>query len=222
MFELKPRAALVHYHHHDDSASHIYEEIPDTNEAIYLDVLHEIDLSTKKIVRFNNALHKQPQPSKCETLSSFKCILKKSPSPSVSLHSPQSNHSMSSTSSSASSSSSNGQIYTNSSIASSSSSIHSVAFNALIDTVLNRFHTSPAKRTQPAAKSSPNSTSISSLAKNSPVSGASPCCRCGLSADESRLSFRVTNLTLEDLKIRQRMIKKTQERMNGCGSAVQV
>ncbi len=229
MFELKPR-------HQDDPASHVYEEIPEikatqtSNDNIYLDVV-VLDDSTKKIVRFNNS-NIQNQPNKTETLSSFKCILKKKSN----LHSPQSNHSMSSSSSS---------YYTNSSISSSSSSIHSAAFNALIDTFLTRFQTSTKKN---LSKKRPNKgTSLNTLFNNDSASstsssmssltnqtGVSTCCRCGVfsglndknnGSNQSRLSFRVTDLTLEDLKIRQRMICK----MNmggglvlGPGSAVHV
>ena len=224
MFELKPRLP------HDDPASHIYEEIPElahqpppplpqSNSAIYLDVVVLDESSNKKIVRFNNSIQQnQQQSQKSETLSSFKCILKKNKS--SNLHSPQSNHSMSSSASSTSSSS----YYVNSSISSSSSSIHSATFNTLIDTFLNRFQqTSAKKSTGKKQRPQLNDLSGSYFSSMSSLTNQTKnqCCRCGSSSSNaSRLTFRVTDLTLEDLKIRQKMIYKNEQRISG--SAVHV
>lgn len=132
---------------------HIYEEIADENSAkcsqenVYLDVLNETT-NTKKSVRFT-----APQPKvkyHYSETNNVKCILKKKPVPLSMLQiSPGScegqQHECCSPSSDSTSSFSS-QIYTNSSIGSNTSSLnstHSVAFNNMVDSFLNRFKTLP-------------------------------------------------------------------------------
>ncbi len=128
-------------------------------------------------------------------------------------------HSPSSASSSASSSFSSGQIYTSSSICSQSPSLtstHSVAFNQMIDSFLNRFKTTPtttatkkSKKSSKSLSTSSTSSSQSSLSVDSSLNSNS---KASESANKAtRLSVRVSNLTLEDLKLRQRMLCHQQQ-----------
>lgn len=220
---------------------HIYEEISDNesspyredeNNSMYLEILdnHElegynrINIDTaKKSVRFNRNSNNQFSQSRTELKNSI--LKKSSPAPSLQIspgtqdclfsHSPSSN-------SSASSSFSSGQIYTSNSICSRSPSLtstHSVAFNQMIDSFLNRFKTNPINNVKKAKKQNtkPIKALNSSLSNSSTSSSQSSLSVESLNnlnskasslpnSKENRLSVRVSNLTLDDLKLRQRML----------------
>ena len=198
---------------------HIYEEISDA-DSVYLEIADEIQRisidTNKKSVRFNRSNHGAKQANSLNRGS----ILKKQQPIQISPGSQECmfSHSPSSASSSASSSFSSGQIYTSSSICSQSPSLtstHSVAFNQMIDSFLSRFKTPPTTTTKKSKKSSKSlstsstSSSQSSLSVDSSLNSNS---KASESANKAtRLSVRVSNLTLEDLKLRQRMLCHQQQ-----------
>ena len=201
---------------------HIYEEISDT-DSVYLEIADEIQRisidTNKKSVRFNRSNHGAKQANSLSRGS----ILKKQ-QPTMVQISPGSqecmfSHSPSSASSSASSSFSSGQIYTSSSICSQSPSLtstHSVAFNQMIDSFLNRFKTTPTTTTTKKSKKSSKSLSTSSTSSSQSSLSVDSSLNSNSKASESankaiRLSVRVSNLTLEDLKLRQRMLCHQQQ-----------
>ena len=154
-----------------ESESHIYEEISDqemttnlryfsnnnSTTPIFLNTLDDkvvFSDTHKKSVRFIKASQNNNNTiNPLMTVPNMKCILKKSP-PNIQIDSPSqeclcSSHSPSSSSSG--SSFSNGQIYTTNSIGSNSSTLsstHSVAFNQMIDTFLNRFKNNEKKSSE--------------------------------------------------------------------------
>lgn len=186
---------------------HVYEEIQENNlNHYYSDISNDIceDFGTKtssssssrKCVRFN------PRNELTNTirLSSLNSILKK-----PSLDSNESELSSSTNSScSFGGTSGCGGYYTNNSISStnSSSSNHSLVFNQLVDDFLNRLPDKP-NDAQTKAKKSKHKNSEKQQTKKDAI-----CLKTNNQSlnNDPRLSFRVTNLTLDDLKKRQKVI----------------
>lgn len=200
---------------------HIYEEIID-----YYDNKETSTLSTrKKCVRFtaNNAHFTDNSTLPANSSNILMPILRIDPLLKVNNNSNMFSSSISSTSSSSSSSSCG--IYTNNSILSANSSLtsnHSLQFNQMVEDFLTHCTLKLNKSKQidennkkiKKKKKSLDSTSISSSSSNSNnsvyLSDSKCCCSSFSTANNqdlmNKLSYRVTNLTLDDLKKRQKLI----------------
>ncbi|RMZ93483.1 hypothetical protein BpHYR1_053377 [Brachionus plicatilis] len=176
----------LNIHNHEE---HVYEEIQDSNPNHYYSSLSNEVSKNRKCVRFNN----RTEPVKTNTLTS---ILKKP------CHDSTESDLSSSTASSCSFSAFG--YYTNNSISStnssnSSSSSHSLVFNQIVDDFLSRLPDRSEKKK--GVKTNSDKKSKKEVKKSS-----SACVVKGGESNDARLSFRVTNLTLDDLKQRQKAI----------------
>lgn len=174
-----------------DPEEHVYEEIEENNHNHYYSSLNNETSKMRKCVRFNN----RTGPVKTNTLSS---ILKKS------CHDSTESDISSSTASSCSFSGFG--YYTNNSISSenssnSSSSSHSIVFNQIVDDFFNRLPNKTEKKKLAKTNSDRN--------KNNNIIKSSRVISPESQKIDPRLSYRVTNLTLEDLKQRQKAIYLT-------------
>lgn len=169
-----------------DGEEHVYEEIEDNSLNHYYSSLNNETFKSRKCVRFNN----RTGPVKTNTLNS---ILKKS------CHDSTESDLSSSTASTCSFSAFG--YYTNNSISStnssnSSGSSHSLVFNQIVDDFLNRLPDKTEKKKR--VKTNSEKIKKEKIVKKSSSQDAQTC--------DPRLSYRVTNLTLEDLKQRQKAI----------------
>jgi hypothetical protein len=208
---------------------HIYEEIQDQQEhqqhlktfMINENLSYFKGSNNKKSVRFkplqsfNNYNISCPSTTSSCSSSSFNSILKKS----IKINQPelvclnrfnhQNNSNNTNTNqqfySSSTSSSSN-----NSTLSNASTSQHSIAFNNLVEEFLNKLNTPPSL----SLSNTTSSSNHCDRKKNSDKIIIDNNNNNFLQNENDKLSVRVSNLTLEDLKNRQKCLKKLKQQQN--------
>jgi len=223
-----------------NSNEHVYEEIVDFYDKS-IRIENEILSNRKKVVRFGSNTNTLPSTSSPSILMPILRIDPKLNNSSIVFSASASISSASSASSSASSSSCG--IYTNNSILSnnsSSNSNYSAVFNQMVEdffnqSTLNR-NKHETKNNKLPKKKKKSSTDLSCSVSSSSTSNSSPsnstlinsanlkstndtkcCCNCNCKKTDDKidkLSYRVTNLTLDDLKKRQKLIFSQQKTNN--------
>ena len=234
-----------------NSNEHVYEEIVDYYDKS-IRIENETLSNRKKVVRFGTNTNTLPSTSSSSPsiLMPILRIDPKLNNSSIVFSASASISSASSASSSASSSSCG--IYTNNSILSnnsSSNSNYSAVFNQMVEdffqqSTLNRNKHETKNKKLPKKKkksstdlsssisssstsnSSPNNSTLMNSANLKPKSDSKCCCNCNCNSKTDdkldKLSYRVTNLTLEDLKKRQKLIFSQQKINNSLFSNNQI